>query len=119
MRLDTSSYPIITEVPWISVTNVLTEMTRSLERLGTAIDNTLWLLEQPSGGKSEVSAALLADAQRTMEDFETAMCDDFNTALASAAMFELAKKSQYLYERSIDERRTGRQCRPFGSKAYF
>jgi cysteine--tRNA ligase len=27
-----------------------------------------------------------------MEDFETAMCDDFNTALASAAMFELAKK---------------------------
>lgn len=70
----------------------LTEMTRSLERLGTAIDNTLWLLEQPSGGKSEVSAALLADAQRTMEDFETAMCDDFNTALASAAMFELAKK---------------------------
>ena len=70
----------------------LTEMTRSLERLGTAIDNTLWLLEQPSGGKSELSAALLADAQRTMEDFETAMCDDFNTALASAAMFELAKK---------------------------
>ena len=70
----------------------LTEMTRSLERLGTAIDNTLWLLEQPSGGKSELSAVLLADAQRTMEDFETAMCDDFNTALASAAMFELAKK---------------------------
>lgn len=70
----------------------LTEMTRSLERLGTAIDNTLYLLELPSGGKSAESAQLLADAEQAKEEYEAAMCDDFNTALASAAMFELAKK---------------------------
>lgn len=70
----------------------LTEMTRSLERLGTAIDNTLYLLDLPSGSGSAASAQLLNDARKAMEDFEEAMCDDFNTALASAAMFELAKK---------------------------
>ena len=70
----------------------LTEMTRSLERLGTAIDNTLYLLDLPSGSGSGASAQLLNDARKAMEDFEEAMCDDFNTALASAAMFELAKK---------------------------
>ncbi|WP_101912703.1 cysteine--tRNA ligase [Megasphaera vaginalis (ex Bordigoni et al. 2020)] len=70
----------------------LEEMTRSLERLGTAIDNTLFLLEQPSGAQSAAGKQLLADAQKAEEDYEAAMCDDFNTALASASMFELAKK---------------------------
>ena len=70
----------------------LEEMTRSLERLGTSIDNVLELLDMPAGAKSPEATQLLADAQKTEEDFETAMCDDFNTALASAAMFELAKK---------------------------
>ena len=46
----------------------------------------------PAGAKSETSAQLLKDAQAVEENFEEAMCDDFNTALASAAMFELAKK---------------------------
>lgn len=70
----------------------LEEMTRSLERLGTSIDNVLELLDMPAGAKSPEATQLLADAQKTEEDFETAMCDDFNTALASAALFELAKK---------------------------
>ena len=34
---------------------------------------------------------LLETAHKDEEDFENAMCDDFNTALASAAMFDLAK----------------------------
>ena len=34
----------------------------------------------------------MADAKANEEAFEEAMCDDFNTALASAAMFDLAKK---------------------------
>jgi cysteinyl-tRNA synthetase len=46
----------------------------------------------PTGAKSDTSAQLLADAKKIEEDFEEAMCDDFNTALASAAMFELARK---------------------------
>ncbi len=70
----------------------LKEMTRSLERLGTSIDNVLFLLEQEGGASSTQAQQLLEDAKKVEEDFETAMCDDFNTALASAAMFELAKK---------------------------
>ena len=67
-------------------------MTRSLERLGTSIDNVLELLDMPAGAKSEEAAQLMADAKANEEAFEEAMCDDFNTALASAAMFDLAKK---------------------------
>ena len=70
----------------------LEEMTRSLERLGTSIDNVLELLDMPAGAKSEEAAQLMADAKANEEAFEEAMCDDFNTALASAAMFDLAKK---------------------------
>jgi cysteinyl-tRNA synthetase len=69
----------------------LKEMTRSLERLGTSIDNVLYLIEQTGGSGSDEARQLLAVAQKTEEDFETAMSDDFNTALASAAMYELAK----------------------------
>ena len=69
----------------------LDEMTRSLERLGTAIDNVLELMEMPAGSKSNEAEQLLAAAKKDEDDFETAMCDDFNTALASAAMFDLAK----------------------------
>ncbi|MDN0047411.1 cysteine--tRNA ligase [Megasphaera hexanoica] len=70
----------------------LEEMTRSLERLGTSIDNVLELLDMSAGAKSEEAAQLMADAKANEEAFEEAMCDDFNTALASAAMFDLAKK---------------------------
>lgn len=69
----------------------LEEMTRSLERLGTAIDNVLELLAMPAGAKSPEAQQLLETAHKDEEDFENAMCDDFNTALASAAMFDLAK----------------------------
>ena len=69
----------------------LDEMTRSLERLGTAIDNVLELMEMPAGSKSTEAEQLLAAAKKDEDDFEAAMCDDFNTALASAAMFDLAK----------------------------
>ena len=70
----------------------LEEMPRSLERLGTSIDNVLELLDMPAGAKSDEAAQLLATAQKDEEAFEEAMCDDFNTALASAAMFDLAKQ---------------------------
>ena len=69
----------------------LEEMTRSLERLGTAIDNVLELLAMPAGAKSPEAQQLLETAHKDEEAFENAMCDDFNTALASAAMFDLAK----------------------------
>jgi cysteinyl-tRNA synthetase len=70
----------------------LSEMTRSLERLGTSIDTVLYLMTQPGGAGSDESRQLLADAQQAAEAYNEAMCDDFNTALASAAMFDLAKK---------------------------
>ena len=69
----------------------LEEMTRSLDRLGTAIENVLELLDMPAGAKSEEAKQLLDIAKKDEEAFEEAMCDDFNTALASAAMFDLAK----------------------------
>lgn len=69
----------------------LEEMTRSLDRLGTAIDNVLEVLDMPAGAKSEEAKQLLDIAKKDEEAFEEAMCDDFNTALASAAMFDLAK----------------------------
>jgi cysteinyl-tRNA synthetase len=70
----------------------LNETTRSIERLGTSIDNVLELLKMPAGPKSAEAQQLLEDAHKNEEAFEDAMCDDFNTALASAAMFDLAKK---------------------------
>jgi cysteinyl-tRNA synthetase len=70
----------------------LEETNRSLERLGTAIDNVLYLLKQDDGTASAQSEQLLNAAKQAEEDFESAMSDDFNTALASSAMFGLAKE---------------------------
>jgi len=70
----------------------LEETNRSLERLGTAIDNVLYLLKQDDGTASAQSEQLLNAAKQAEEDFESAMSDDFNTALASSAMFGLTKE---------------------------
>ena len=70
----------------------LNEAARSLDRLGTAIDNVLYLLKQENGSASEQSAALLAEVKKAEEEFENAMSDDFNTALATSAMFAVAKE---------------------------
>lgn len=44
------------------------------------------------GGENAAAAALLRAADRTGTDFEAAMDDDFNTALALASLFELARE---------------------------
>jgi cysteinyl-tRNA synthetase len=70
----------------------LTEAGRSLERLKNAIDNMRSLEALPSGEASAESAALRAAAERAEIDFNAAMDDDFNTALAISVMFGLAKE---------------------------
>ncbi|WP_288863231.1 cysteine--tRNA ligase [uncultured Megasphaera sp.] len=82
----------------------LKEMTRSLDRVRTSIVNVLALLNMPTGSKSAEADNLLQDAKQIMEDFETAMCDDFNTALASAGIFELAKKVN-IYHQAVAQQK--------------
>ncbi len=76
----------------------LEEATRSLERLRTAIDNLLYL-EGLDEGVCEVAAAeLLAKAEQYLKEYEEAMSDDFNTALASSVMFGLSKEINIYYQ---------------------
>ncbi len=76
----------------------LEEATRSLERLSTAIDNLLYMDNCEEKQCDEMGQELLAKAQAFNEEFEEAMCDDFNTALASSAMFGLAKEINIYYQ---------------------
>lgn len=76
----------------------LTESTRALERLATGIENLLYL-EKCEGKECDAEGKALLDvALKLKEEFEVAMCDDFNTALASAAMFGLAKEINIYYQ---------------------
>lgn len=70
----------------------LTEAGRSLERLKNAIDNLRSLEALPIGDTSAESAALKTAAEKAEIDFNAAMDDDFNTALAISVMFGLAKE---------------------------
>lgn len=75
----------------------LEEATRGLERLATAIENVLYLDQCEEKDCDNEGIALMETARKLKEEFEVAMCDDFNTALASAAMFGLAKEINIYY----------------------
>ena len=63
-----------------------------LDRIVTSVDNLNFLLES-AGGKelSEAEEKLLQEAQGFVDKFDEAMDDDFNTADAISAIFELVK----------------------------
>ncbi len=64
----------------------------SLERIRTAVSNLNFLLEKAQAKElSEEEAALLKEAEGYTAKFDEAMDDDFNTADAIAAIFELVK----------------------------
>lgn len=75
----------------------LTEASRSLERLKTAMKNSIELEKRPAGMENEAGAALLARALEQEKSFCEAMDDDFNTALALGSMFALAKEINIYY----------------------
>ena len=76
----------------------LDEANRSLERISTAIENLLYLEKFEEGICDEATAALLKNAEALQEEYESAMCDDFNTALAGSAIFGLAKEINIYYQ---------------------
>jgi len=74
----------------------LEEANKSLERLSTAIENLLYL-EKCEPGSCDEAQRLLEKAKAYEEEFEDAMSDDFNTALATSSMFGLAKEINIYY----------------------
>lgn len=70
----------------------LTEASRALERL-TTVQRHLEQLAAAAAAPVQGAAAqqLLAAAERTRQEFDAAMEDDFNTALAISALFTLGK----------------------------
>ncbi|MCF0154422.1 MAG: cysteine--tRNA ligase [Veillonella sp.] len=75
----------------------LEEANKELGRLATAIENLLYLEKQAEGSCQEAEA-LLEKANAYAEEFEAAMSDDFNTSLATAPMFGLAKEINIYYQ---------------------
>ena len=75
----------------------LEEANKSLERLSTAIENLLYL-EKCETGSCDEAQRLLEKAKAYEEEFEDAMSDDFNTALATSSMFGLAKEINIYYQ---------------------
>jgi len=69
----------------------LEEASRALERLQTARHTLERLLQSPpvEGPAAPAVAALQAKRAETEERFHAAMCDDFNSAAALGAVFEL------------------------------
>lgn len=76
----------------------LEESRRSLERLATSIENIKYLATCKEGVCDKEAAELILKAKEAKEAYEEAMCDDFNTALASAALFALAKDINIYYQ---------------------
>jgi len=71
---------------------------KSLTRLHNALDNIEAMLDSVAFGESNVSLeAPTADLNRAIvkaeDDFRAAMDDDFNTALAIASLFDLARET--------------------------
>ncbi len=69
---------------------------KSLARLHNSLDNVEALLNSVSFGQSDISmdeeiAWLQKNLDKTERDFREAMDDDFNTALAVASLFDLAR----------------------------
>lgn len=64
----------------------------ALERIQTAVDNLKYAADHAEAAElTEEEAALLKGAERFEADFDEAMDDDFNTADAVAAVFDLVK----------------------------
>ena len=70
----------------------LSEASRGLERLKTAQDNLRHLDGMKAGAETEASQALANAVKQARAEFQEAMDDDFNTALAISVMFGLAKE---------------------------
>ena len=72
----------------------------SLERIATCMENLVWAAKHASGkADAERAAALIAAAEHAAAEFEAAMSDDFNTAGAVAAYFQLVTEANtYLDE---------------------
>ncbi len=63
----------------------------SYERILNCGENLKFLLEKAEGAMTEEEAAIVAEAKSYRAQFEAAMDDDFNTADAISAIFELVK----------------------------
>lgn len=70
----------------------LEEASRSMERLASAWDTLTYLEKQELGADSEAAQTLLTAAKKARQEFEEAMSDDFNTALAISTLFNLTKE---------------------------
>ena len=75
----------------------LDEATKAIERFQTVINNLLYLESRPAGNCEAEAADLLKNARNYLEEFEAAMSDDFNTALATAPIYGLAKEINIYY----------------------
>ena len=75
----------------------LDEATKAIERFQTVINNLLYLESRPAGNCEAEAADLLTNARNYLEEFEAAMSDDFNTALATAPIYGLAKEINIYY----------------------
>lgn len=74
----------------------LDEATSSLTRLKNALDNLKELAKMQSSDNNS-NTTLIAKANEAKKGFYEAMDDDFNTALAIANMFDLAKEINIYY----------------------
>ena len=72
----------------------------SLERIATCVENLMWAANHASGeADAERASALIAATERAAAEFEASMDDDFNTAGAVAAYFQLVTEANtYLDE---------------------
>lgn len=72
----------------------------SLERIATCVENLMWAANHASGeADADRASALIAAAERAAAEFEASMDDDFNTAGAVAAYFQLVTEANtYLDE---------------------
>ncbi len=76
----------------------LDEATKAIERFQTVINNLLYLESRPAGNCETEATELLTNARSYLEEFEAAMSDDFNTALATAPIYGLAKEINIYYQ---------------------
>ena len=76
----------------------LDEATKAIERFQTVINNLLYLESCPAGSCETEASELLTSARNYLEEFEAAMSDDFNTALATAPIYGLAKEINIYYQ---------------------
>lgn len=77
----------------------LTESSRGLERLRTAIENLQYVSKLPAASPNEDSVLLTGAANQAVADFQAAMDDDFNTALAVSVLFGLGKEINIYYSK--------------------